>query len=131
MEACAIPDIITDSVFITGGGYHPQTVSRYDLQGWVEDLPQLIDGRDSHGCGSYLRVDGTQVLLVAGGAGGGHGSLSSTEVLTGDSPAWTKATPLPRALGGLRGISLDNIVYMTGGDGTDFSDRAEILAWND
>ena len=59
-----------------------------------------------------------QVLLVAGGTTGAGGSavggLSSTEVLTGDSPAWTMATPLPRAVDGMRGISLDNTVYMTG-----------------
>ena len=61
--ACAIPDIITDSVFITGGDYTSQMVSRYDLQGWVEDLPQLIEGRYGHGCGSYIRVDGTQVSI--------------------------------------------------------------------
>ena len=62
-NACAIPDIITDSVFITGGVYSLQMVSRYDLLGWVEDLPQLIEGRNNHGCGSYLRVDGTQVSI--------------------------------------------------------------------
>ena len=61
--ACAIPDIITDSVFITGGYYSLQMVSRYDLLGWVEDLPQLIEARQYHGCGSYLRVDGTQVSI--------------------------------------------------------------------
>ena len=61
--ACAIPDIITDSVFITGGTYTLQKVSRYDMMGWVEDLPQLTEGRNSHGCGSYLREDGTQVSI--------------------------------------------------------------------
>ena len=56
-----------------------------------------------------------QVLLVAGGLDDDYyPPLSSTEVLTVDSPAWTMATPLPRSLGGVRGISLDNIVYMTG-----------------
>ena len=55
-----------------------------------------------------------QVLLVAGGLDGDDTHLSSTEVLTGDSTAWTMATPLPRAVDGMRGISLDNTVYMTG-----------------
>ena len=55
-----------------------------------------------------------QVLLVAGGYYGGY--ISSTEVLTGDSPAWTMATHLPMdmAVAGVRGISLHNTVYMTG-----------------
>ena len=62
-QACAIPDMITDSVFITGGYNTQHMVSRYDMMGWVEDLPQLIEGRWDHGCGSYLRVDGTQVSI--------------------------------------------------------------------
>merc|ERR1719186_1830473 len=89
--ACAIPDLVTDSVIITGGEDSVSVVSRYDRMGWVEDLPHLIEGRDHHGCGSYLRVDGTQVLLVAGGQDRDYHAISSTEVLTGDSPAWTMA----------------------------------------
>ena len=61
--ACAIPDLVTDSVIITGGEDSVSVVSRYDRMGWVEDLPQLIEGRYDHGCGSYLRVDGTQVSI--------------------------------------------------------------------
>ena len=53
-----------------------------------------------------------QVLLVAGGNNDAY--LSSTEVLTVDSPAWTMATPLPRAVYGVRGVTLDNTVFMTG-----------------
>ena len=53
-----------------------------------------------------------QVLLVAGGYHDAY--LSSTEVLTVDSPAWTMVTPLPRAVRGVGGISLDNTVYITG-----------------
>ena len=62
-SVCAIPDLITDSVVLTGGVYTKQVVSRYDRLGWVEDLPQMIEGRYNHGCGSYLRVDGTQVSI--------------------------------------------------------------------
>ena len=70
-DACAIPDLITDSVIITGGliigaklsNNAKQAVSRYDRMGWVEDLPQLIEGRYDHGCGAYLRDDGTQVSI--------------------------------------------------------------------
>ena len=99
--------------------------------GWVEDLPQLIEGRYNHGCGSYLRVSGTQVsidsvvwcthvsvcvqvLLVAGGWKNGHGPLSSTEVLTGDSPVWTMATPLPRIVYSAGSVTLDNTVFISG-----------------
>ena len=55
-------------MIITGGtvtryGGHLGKVSKYNMQGWVEDLPQLIEGRYAHGCGSYLREDGTQVSV--------------------------------------------------------------------
>ena len=30
-----------------------KTVSKFDLNGWSKDLPNLNDGRDSHGCGHY------------------------------------------------------------------------------
>jgi hypothetical protein len=40
--------------------------------------------------------------------------LSSTEVLTMDSPGWTLTTPLPRAVAGLVGITVDAMFYITG-----------------
>ena len=59
--ACAIPDLESDSVFFTGGVNTKQVVSRYDILGFVNDLPEMIEGRSSHGCASYRRQDGTQV----------------------------------------------------------------------
>ena len=58
----------------------------------------------------------SQVLLVAGGDNGAYidSKLSSTEVLTADSSAWTITSPLPRALTGLKGLNLGGRIYMTG-----------------
>ena len=50
--ACAIPD--TDTVVITGGKNTLTTVSVYNDQGWVEDLPELITGRRDHACTSFM-----------------------------------------------------------------------------
>ena len=49
-------------------------------------------------------------------AGGWDGDnyLSSTEVLTMDSPGWTLTTPLPRAVNGVRGVTVTGRLYMTG-----------------
>ena len=58
-----MPDLTSDSVIITGGDFTRNTVSRYGVLGWVEDLPSLVVGRESHGCGSYFRGDGTQVSV--------------------------------------------------------------------
>jgi hypothetical protein len=100
-HACAIPD--GDSVLLTGGYYSKQRVSRYDATGYMADLPGLNEGRFAHGCGAYLRQDGTQVsigclsfcvqqllqvFLVAGGYGADN-PLSSTELMVEGSGAWT------------------------------------------
>ena len=50
--ACAIPE--TDTVVITGGGTDTMTtVSVYNVQGWLEDLPELTTGRSDHACAAY------------------------------------------------------------------------------
>ena len=36
-------------------------VSRYDAAGYVAELPGLNMGRSEHGCGAFLRQDGTKV----------------------------------------------------------------------
>ena len=56
-----MPDLISASVILTGGYYSLQGVARYDILGYVEDLPPLLVGRWNHSCGSYTRIDGTQV----------------------------------------------------------------------
>jgi len=132
LYACSMPDLTSDNVIITGGAYTKNTVSRYGVSGWEEDLPSLVVGRYYHGCGSYFRGDGTQVLLVAGGWDEHPDRLSSTEVLTLDSPGWTLTTPMPRNLWGLRGVTVDGKLYMTGGvGGLHGSYRDEIMAWGD
>ena len=125
-----MPDLPSDSLIVTGGYFTMSTVSRYGVSGWVEDLPSLTEERSDHGCGSFIREDGTQVkvvcsmfafdsrylqvLLVAGGMDVRHIFLSSTEVLTVDSSAWTMTTPLPQTATGLKGVVLGGSLYMTG-----------------
>ena len=49
---------------MTGGGYTEaglNMVARYGIDGFMEDLPSLVVGRQEHGCGSYLSEDGNQV----------------------------------------------------------------------
>ena len=52
-----------------------------------------------------------QNFLVAGGSNDYH-LLDSTEVFRDGE--WTLMAPLPVALEGLRGVTLDNTVFMTG-----------------
>jgi len=128
-NACAMADLTSDSVIVTGGYNTMHNVSRYDLLGWVEDLPPLLNGRTDHGCGAYMKEDGSQVFLVAGGYGNGFNDHKSVEVLTADSPTWTHTTHLPSAVYGLRGVTVANILYMTGGEVNDDHAKNKILAW--
>jgi len=130
-EACAITDETTNTVIITGGTNTKRTVSRYGSAGHIEDLPSLNQGRYHHGCGAYTDDSGEQVFLVAGGGRREQGwyiRLTSTEVLTRTSSAWESVNNLPRKIAGVRGVTLGNTLYMTGGDDGD-NNRAEIFKW--
>eukprot|EP00092_Neocalanus_flemingeri_P010981 GFUD01011824.1.p1 GENE.GFUD01011824.1~~GFUD01011824.1.p1 ORF type:complete len:447 (+),score=101.01 GFUD01011824.1:59-1399(+) len=127
-SACAIAD--KDSVIITGGNDGKtvsSTVARYNLQGHVENLPEMNQGRSSHGCGSYIS-GGTMVLVVAGGDHGGK-TTSSTEKLPIGATAWTTAATLPRRLTYVPSVSMNNRVYIIGGY-CDGEVRGEILAFD-
>ena len=56
-------------VVITGGGGANETdasatVSIYNIEGWVKDLPKMTFARFYHGCGHYLNEDKQQVLQL-------------------------------------------------------------------
>ena len=54
-SACTIQ--FDDLVIVTGG----QKVSVYNISGWVEDLPDLVQGRSDHGCGHFINNDNKMV----------------------------------------------------------------------
>merc|ERR1712131_279747 len=110
--ACSIE--LPEMFILTGGFYTETRVSRYTTSGWMEDLPELNDGRWNHGCGYFYNDDMQRVFLVAGGWDGSN-RLSSTETLVEGGQAWNFQQPLPSGRTGLRGISLPNTVIMTGG----------------
>lgn len=77
---------------------------RYGVSGWLEDLPRLTQGRESHGCGAYTDTQGhrvrehrmimagdimwAQVILVTGGWDGVSRGLDSTEILENNESGW-------------------------------------------
>lgn len=105
---------------VIAGGYSGSTrylrqVTRYSRQGQAQTLPDMIQTRFRAGCASYQAAAGGAgvVLIVTGG--GSHGkSLSSTEILREGSLAWQEKQPLPLALQGIMGLTLDNEVFMAG-----------------
>jgi len=59
-KACAIN--MGSSVILTGGQLDTRTrVSQYNQDGWVRDLPDLVQGRYGHGCIYYDNNEGSQV----------------------------------------------------------------------
>ena len=52
--ACSIPDKDTNTFVVTGGKETSVKVSRYNQEGWQEDLPDLKNGRWSHGCSNFV-----------------------------------------------------------------------------
>ena len=54
--------------FLVTGGYDSgaavSTVSRYNINGWVEDLDDLITGRYGHGCTQYSNTLGDRVRFM-------------------------------------------------------------------
>jgi len=110
-RACSIP--LGDEVVITGGVVTRKTVSRYNKDGWVEDMPSLNQGRTVHGCTTFVSL-GEQVLMVAGGLDGSR--LDSTEILRPGS-VWQEITAkLPRPMFAVRMATVDNRVLLFGGD---------------
>ena len=43
-----------------------KTVSRYNINGWVEDLDDLNDARVWHGCTQFTNSDGDKVRIENG-----------------------------------------------------------------
>ena len=60
-RACSIQ--LEETVVITGGDYTMSTASIYSVDGWVEDLPDLLTGRWDHGCGHYINNDDKMVAI--------------------------------------------------------------------
>ena len=49
-------------MILTGGGSFPRNrVSEYSEDGYLRDLPQLLQGRENHGCSYFENEEGTKV----------------------------------------------------------------------
>ena len=123
-------------MIVTGGSDNPTKVSVYTIESWQHDLPDLQEGRTSHGCGHYTNKDNVvvkfnlqtwfsvflnfsfaiQVFLVTGGytTNDDVKYLSSTEVLKDGDSSWTTVGNLPKAVSSIRGVSFNNRIIMTG-----------------
>ena len=107
---------MTDHFVVTGGtGASYTLATKYNLAGWLEDLPALNKGRQNHGCAWFRADGGTLVYLVTGGwARQRQEPRSSTEMLTSGSAHWSITSPLPYSISGLRAATIDNIPFFFG-----------------
>jgi len=107
-------------VILTGGYSSRNRVSEYSESGFTRDLPQLQQGRQSHGCSYFENEEGTKTFLVTGGWM--DVDLSSTELLVENSAKWIYSGELPTPRRGLKGANIDQRVIMTGGVDGDYPD---------
>ena len=61
-NACSLPD--GDTVVVTGGQYTQPEVSRYNENGFVETLPNLVTGRWTHSCSWFINDDRKMVYNI-------------------------------------------------------------------
>merc|ERR1719206_1314750 len=113
-KVCSFTD--GDSVILAGGyanGYKTK-VTRYNMQGFVEDLPDLNQEKYGHGCGCFTNQENIKVYLVAGGYGN-KARLRTTELLYPSASAWVFGQELPNPVAFVTTVSLDTSVILIGG----------------
>jgi len=123
--ACGIDDSSSSSIILTGGYPHKRRVTRFNLQGKVEDLPDLQVSRYAHGCGAYKSGE-SKIMVVAGGYDGYR--ISSTETFKMGSSSWTFGEALPWAIDRLSSLSLESEILLFGGYST--RKHEEIMSYN-
>ena len=64
-QSCLIDE--GDTFLLTGGDGSASLASRYDINGWVEDIDPLITPRYFHSCFSYVNDQGERVNMVCSG----------------------------------------------------------------
>ena len=106
---------------------------RYDVNGFVEELPQLPEDRSSHACAALpitkVRPKQNQPFVQAFIVAGGYapsGRTSSVVTLLRGASTWTTLASLPRALSRARASIVGGRIRINGGyDGG--SSRSEVI----
>ena len=99
-------------------------ICRYNINGFVEELPQLPENRESHSCAALpstgVRLDLDQPLkpfqafVIAGGRAGSK-RLSSAVTLLPGAEDWTHLASLPSPVEGARASLVRGWMRLTGG----------------
>jgi len=121
--ACGIPD--EDTIVTIGGQLHDY-VTRYNVNGFVEELPQLPENRYYHACAA---LPSTKAFIVAGGVTDGSKRLSSVVTLLRGATSWTPLASLPRQLWAAHASIVRGKMWMTGGRDGSRTKRSEVLEY--
>ena len=103
----------------------PNIFSRYNVNGFVEELPQLPENRYYHACAAFpttgvrsaqptFYFKPLQAFVVSGGSDGSN-LLSSVLTLLPGAEAWTPLASLPRTLFGAQASIVGGRLRVTGG----------------
>ena len=105
---------------------------RYDVNGFVEELPQLPENREGHACAALpitkVRQKQNQPFVQAFIVAGGKTSWFTSSVVTllHGATAWTPLASLPRTLSWARASIVGGRIRINGGyDGG--SSRSEVM----
>merc|ERR1711971_1495553 len=120
-RSCGIPDA-GDTIVLTGGIGH-NYVTRYDIHGFMEELPQLPENRHGHACSALPATGG---FVVAGGYTSGY--TSSVLTLLPGVEAWTPLASLPQPLVGAPASIVGGKLRVTGGRG--HGNNSEVLEYH-
>jgi len=124
--ACVIK--LQDYFIITGGRKNMRSVFQYDVDGEFKILPNLDTGRLLHGCGHFYSGSNELVYMVAGGVDVMMDSMDSVEILPASGDSWRYVTALPSPRSCMRGVTIDNQLFMTGG--VEFESLKDILRYD-
>ena len=59
--ACGIPLVTMSKYIVTGGWDSMERVTQYSVTGEATELPDLITGRYTHACSSFINNEGVEV----------------------------------------------------------------------
>ena len=117
--------------------HQPLFCRRYNVKGFVEELPRLPEKRWDHACAALpstkvrlakIIIWHFQAFIVAGGFIERGSYLSSVLTLLPGAQAWTPLASLPRSLRAARALTVGGKMRLTGGyDG--YSRRSEVIVW--
>jgi len=104
IDGCAT-DISSTEVILTGGHSCPECVFTFSWEdGKVERLADMLEGRSSHGCTTYLDPEDGEPRVIVAGGWSGH-NMRTAEVYNPRTGRWRVVGDLT---GPRRGLTLTN-----------------------